>query len=66
MFLHYCFSYLEGAVAALDKNNPAIREHIPNIIHSMQHKIRMFQVETPQNPFYGKMKMVLMASESLL
>ncbi|XP_064640360.1 enhancer of mRNA-decapping protein 4-like isoform X2 [Lineus longissimus] len=58
--------YLEEAVMNLDTTNALTKEHMPNVLGSLIHKLTNFITVHPSDKMTRPMKMLLMASQSLL
>ena len=58
--------YLEEAVVNLDLLNPLTREHTPSVVHQLIAKIQHFIHMHPHDKNNRQMKMLLMASQSLV
>lgn len=60
------FRYLEEAIMNLDKNNPVTQEHISTVLEALVKKLNSYISEHPNDKIARSLKMLQMASESLL
>lgn len=58
--------YLEEAVMNLETNNALTREHLPTVISALQRQLSAYITKNPNNKITRSMKMLLMATRSLL
>ncbi|XP_058807631.1 enhancer of mRNA-decapping protein 4 [Phymastichus coffea] len=58
--------WLEEAVISLDPNDPVIREHMLNVLLSLQSQIATFITANPNHRSVRRLKMVAMAAQALL
>ena len=58
--------YLEEAVMNLDASNPVTREHMTTVLGALGQKLMAFIQNHPQEKMTRNIKMLLMASQSLL
>lgn len=60
------FRYLEEAVMNLDATNPLTREHMPGVLTNLQRQLTSYIASNPNNKITRSMKMLNMATQSLL
>ena len=58
--------YLEEAIMNLDSMNAATRQHIGNVINRLQKQLNQFIKANPDKKITRSMKMLLMATQSLV
>ncbi|PNF32915.1 hypothetical protein B7P43_G01848 [Cryptotermes secundus] len=58
--------YLEEAVMNLDATNPLTREHMPAVLTNLQRQLTAYIASNPNNKITRSMKMLNMATQSLL
>nr|CAD7426114.1 unnamed protein product [Timema monikensis] len=60
------FKYLEEAVMNLDKTNHVTREHMPTVLKNLVRQLTTYITNNPNNKITRSMKMLSMATQSLL
>lgn len=60
------YKYLEDAITNLDMTNPMTREHIAGVISHLQRHLQAFINNNPNNKTTRSMRVLLMATHSLL
>lgn len=58
--------WLEEAVISLDPNDPVTREHMLNILLTLQNQVAAFINTNPNHRSVRRLKMVAMAAQALL
>ena len=58
--------FLEESIMNLDSQNPSTRHHMGAILGGLQKQLQAYIKEHPNNKFTKQMKMLLMATQSLL
>ncbi|KAH3855139.1 hypothetical protein DPMN_097700 [Dreissena polymorpha] len=58
--------YLEEAIMNLDPNNTITQEHLNGVLYSLNQKLRIYISSHPNQKITRSLKMLLMASESLV
>ena len=58
--------FLEESIMNLDSQNPSTRQHMPAILGGMQKQLQAYIKEHSNNKFTKQMRMLLMATQSLL
>lgn len=62
----YLCRFLEEAVMNLDVNNPTTREHMPIVLNNLRLQLQRFINNNPNHKLTRSMKVLVMASQSLL
>lgn len=60
------YKYLEDAITNLDMTNPMTREHVAGVISHLQRHLQAFINNNPNNKITRSMRVLLMATHSLL
>lgn len=60
------FSYLGEAVMYLDSENPLTKEHMPIVLKELQRQLSTFLTHNPTNQTARQLRLLLLATESLL
>ncbi|XP_035222933.1 enhancer of mRNA-decapping protein 4-like [Stegodyphus dumicola] len=58
--------YIEDVIASLDSSSPIIREHIRNVLESLQQRIAIFLQNNPNHKLVRNLKRITLAVQSLI
>ena len=66
IYCYFLFRYLEEAVMNLDLQDTVVQEHIKGVLYGLIQKLKLYIQAHPNDKMTKSLKMLLMASESLL